>query len=46
MAYDGLDHLFRKGEGPSQPADYAEPSTIDATVLDDLAGWVKSRRCP
>jgi fermentation-respiration switch protein FrsA (DUF1100 family) len=46
VAYDGLDHLFRQGEGLSQPADYAEPTTFDATVLDDLAGWIESRRCP
>lgn len=44
--YDGLDHLFRAGTGPSSPADYNRQAPVDARVIDDIAGWIKERRCP
>jgi len=44
--YEGLDHLFRHGTGPSGPQDYERAAPMAPKVLDDLAAWVKERRCP
>ncbi|MCP4664663.1 MAG: alpha/beta fold hydrolase [bacterium] len=44
--YEGLDHLFRHGTGPSGPRDYERAAPMAPKVLDDLAAWVKERRCP
>jgi fermentation-respiration switch protein FrsA (DUF1100 family) len=38
--YPSLNHLFIAGEGVPSPAEYAKPGTVDAGVVDDLAGWV------
>ena len=45
-AYDGLDHLFRHGTGPSNPQDYERPAPMAPAVLDDLAAWIGEWRCP
>lgn len=45
-SYPGLDHLFSRGEGPSKPEDYQKPGPFSPRVLDDLAGWILSGRCP
>lgn len=45
-AYEGLDHLFRHGTGPSTPADYGRPAPVSPQVIDDLAAWIKDGRCP
>ena len=39
--YEGLNHLFLRGEGPPSPADYSKPGNVDPQVLLDIAGWVK-----
>jgi dienelactone hydrolase len=44
--YDDLDHLFRRGTGPSSPADYERRAPVDERVLDDLAAWIRTSRCP
>ena len=44
--YDGLDHLFRKGTGPSSPDDYALAAPFDEQVIDDIARWIVDRDCP
>jgi hypothetical protein len=45
-SYDGLDHLFREGRGQPGPQDYDRAGPVASRVLDDLAGWIKERRCP
>jgi dienelactone hydrolase len=44
--YAGMDHLFRKGEGIPGPHDYDRRAPVDPTVIDDIAAWIKGRRCP
>jgi hypothetical protein len=44
--YDGLDHLFRRGSGPSSPADYDLALPVDTQVIDDIAAWIRTGRCP
>jgi fermentation-respiration switch protein FrsA (DUF1100 family) len=46
IAYDGLDHLFRHGTGPSRPKDYERAAPLDPRVLDDISAWIHRRRCP
>ena len=45
-SYEGLDHLFRHGTGPSDPASYQRPGPFAPRVLDDLAAWISSGACP
>ena len=40
------NHLFREGTGPSGPEDYERAAPVATAVLDDIAGWVRDRRCP
>jgi len=44
--YDGLDHLFRAGSGPSGPEDYQRQAPVAPRVIDDIAAWIENRRCP
>jgi dienelactone hydrolase len=44
--YEGMDHLFRKGEGVPGPHDYDRREPVDGGVIDDIAAWIKTRRCP
>jgi dienelactone hydrolase len=44
--YPELDHLFRRGEGPSGPADYERRAPLDPRVLDDIAAWIRTAHCP
>jgi dienelactone hydrolase len=46
VTYEGLDHLFRSGTGPSGPEDYSRQAPVEARVIDDIAGWIEERRCP
>lgn len=39
-AYGDLDHLMRPGQGPSSPADYAEPRLVAPMVIADIAKFV------
>lgn len=44
--YDDLDHLFRKGSGPSTPQDYERKAPVDPGVIRDIAGWILGGTCP
>lgn len=41
--YEGLNHLFFKGEGTPGPDEYAIPSTVDSAVIDDIAVFIKNK---
>lgn len=38
--FDGLNHLFVAGEGPSRPAEYEKTGHVDAAVVTAIADWV------
>jgi dienelactone hydrolase len=38
--YPTLNHLFIAGEGKSTPAEYQQPGSVAAFVLDDIAEWI------
>ncbi len=40
-SYPGLNHLFIAGTGPSLPIEYNTPGHVAATVVDDIAAWVR-----
>ncbi|MGB3392770.1 MAG: alpha/beta fold hydrolase [Stenotrophomonas sp.] len=42
--YPALNHLGIAGEGKSTPEEYGRPGHVDATLLDDIAHWVKERQ--
>ena len=41
--YDALNHLGIAGEGEGSLAEYQTPGHVDATLIDDVAGWIKAR---
>jgi dienelactone hydrolase len=45
LLYPDMTHLLFDLQGPSSgsAADYAEPHSVSESLLDGLAGWVKSR---
>lgn len=40
VAFQKLDHLMRAGDGPSTPAEYAEPGHVDREVVETIAQWI------
>jgi len=38
--YEGLNHLFLRGEGPPSPADYSRPGQVEPKVIADIAEWI------
>lgn len=40
--YDGLNHLFMKGEGTPNPDEYFIPSKVDDKVIEDISEWISS----
>lgn len=40
--YDGLNHLFMKGEGTPNPDEYFVPSRVDDKVIEDISEWISS----
>ncbi|PKM07984.1 MAG: hypothetical protein CVV14_06305 [Gammaproteobacteria bacterium HGW-Gammaproteobacteria-4] len=40
--YPRLNHLFMAGDGPSTPAEYAQPGNVDAGVIADIAIWINA----
>lgn len=40
--YDGLNHLFMKGEGTPSPDEYSVASKVDEQVTDDIAEFILS----
>lgn len=41
--YDALNHLGIAGEGEGSLAEYQTPGHVDATLIDDVAAWIKAR---
>lgn len=41
--YPRLNHLFMAGDGPSTPAEYAQPGNVDASVIADIANWIHAQ---
>lgn len=41
--YDGRNHLFQPGDGPSVPQEYSLSNPVDAAVVSDIADWVSQR---
>ncbi len=41
--YEKLNHLGIAGEGEGSLAEYNTPGHVDATLIDDVAGWIKAR---
>ncbi len=42
--YEGLNHLFLKGEGTPGPEEYAIPSTVDSAVIEDITTFIKNAK--
>ena len=40
--YDTLNHLGIAGEGEGSLAEYGTPGHVDATLIDDVANWIKA----
>ncbi len=43
--FEGLDHLFREGTGPSGPNDYDVYKPVSADVIGCITKWIQERRC-
>ena len=41
--YPALNHLGIAGEGDGSLAEYERPGHVDATLVDDIAAWIKAR---
>ena len=41
--YEKLNHLGIAGEGEGSLAEYQQPGHVDATLIDDVAGWIKAQ---
>lgn len=44
QAYPALNHIGIAGSGPSSLQEYAHPGHVDATLIDDVATWIKAQR--
>lgn len=42
-SYDGLNHRFMPGTGPSISGEYMARNNVEAAVIDDLAAWIDGR---
>ncbi len=42
-SYPGLNHLFARGEGKPDPAEYENPGNVEKEVIDDVARWIKAQ---
>jgi fermentation-respiration switch protein FrsA (DUF1100 family) len=40
--YEGLNHIFQYGTGPSVPGEYAVQNSLEEAVVGDIAEWVTS----
>jgi pimeloyl-ACP methyl ester carboxylesterase len=38
--YEGLNHVFQPGTGPSVPGEYALRNSLDRAVVEDVADWL------
>ena len=41
--YPKLNHALAAGEGKSTPAEYREPTHVDAELVADLAAWMLAK---
>jgi uncharacterized protein len=41
ISYPKLNHLFFKGEGPSNPSEYQLPASLDEKVVIDISNWIR-----
>ncbi len=41
--YPALNHLGIAGEGKGTPDEYGKPGHVDATLIDDIARWMKAQ---
>lgn len=41
--YDGFNHVFQYGEGPSVPAETLLRNPVDEALVDDVATWLTNR---
>jgi dienelactone hydrolase len=39
--YENLNHLFMYGDSPSTPYEYSTKKTVEPSVADDIADWIK-----
>lgn len=44
ISYPKLNHLFMKGEGKPNPAEYEKPNNVDVKVILDMVEFIKSIR--
>lgn len=44
--YPDLNHLFMPGQGKSTPAEYEKPGHVSATVVEQIAAWIKAAQEP
>jgi dienelactone hydrolase len=44
QSYVTLNNLFISGEGPASPMEYRKGGNVAPAVIDDLAGWINSRK--
>lgn len=42
IAYEGLNHLFIKGEGICTPAEYQVSGNVQEQVIKDISDWIKA----
>jgi pimeloyl-ACP methyl ester carboxylesterase len=42
--FKAMDHLFRRGEGPSTPEQYKERGHVDKSVIEYLAQWIRGKK--
>jgi len=42
-SYEGLNHVFQFGTGPSVLLEYSLRNPVDRQVVEDIAGWVRDR---
>lgn len=40
--YPALNHLGIAGEGPGTPAEYQQAGNVDASLIADIAGWIRA----
>ena len=40
--YPALNHLLMLGQGPGNPQEYLKPGQVDATLIADIAAWIKA----
>jgi hypothetical protein len=42
QSFPGLNHLFLKGEGAPNPAEYMQPGNVSVEVIESITNWLKT----